>query len=68
MLLQSLSGDIKGQIIGVNNASNKLQVGWHHVLKVIGDEHPSDVQLDQFISVAILLEVFTGLTDRHEQK
>ena len=45
VLLEGFTGYIQWKIIGINNTSDELEVFWHHVGEVIGDEDTSDVHL-----------------------
>ncbi len=56
VLLKGFTGDIQRQIIRVNNTLDKSKIFWHHVFKVFCDEHSTNVQLDVFSPLTIILE------------
>ena len=38
-LLKHFSGDVEGQIFGVNHTLDKVEILWHELLTVLHDEH-----------------------------
>ena len=46
MLLQRLPDDVERKIVAVDDTLDKVEIVGHHVLEVIGDEDPPDVELD----------------------
>jgi hypothetical protein len=51
-LLKSLAGNVKGEVLRVDNTLDKIEVFGDDVLAVVHDEDVTDVQLDV---VALLL-------------
>ena len=64
VLLECFSGDIERKIIGVNNTLDKAEIAGHHVLEVVSDEDPSDVQLDILSCLFVLVGLFRRLWEQ----
>lgn len=45
MLLEGLTTNVKRQIVGVHNSSDEIEVARKQLIKLVGDEHLSHVQL-----------------------
>jgi hypothetical protein len=45
VLLQHFTRNIQRQIVAVHEAPNEGQIFGQHILEVVRDEHPSDIQL-----------------------
>jgi len=52
VLLESLTGDVKGKIFGVNDTLDEVEVLGNEVLTIIHNEYTADVEFDV---VALLL-------------
>jgi hypothetical protein len=52
VLLQSLTGDVEGQVLGVDNTLDEVEILGDYILAVIHNEDTPDVELDV---VALLL-------------
>jgi len=46
VVLEILSGDVEGEILGVNNTSDEAKIFRDEVFAVVHDEDSSDVELD----------------------
>merc|ERR1719498_1028192 len=67
VLLESLSGDVEGEIVGVDNTLNEREPLGDEVLAVVHDEHSSDVELE-VVLLLFVLEQIEGSSLGHEQK
>ena len=68
MLLQRLPDDVERKIVAVDDTLDKVEIVGHHVLEVIGDEDPPDVELDLVLLLAVLVEALAGLVVGDKQK
>jgi hypothetical protein len=50
------------------NTLDKAEIAGHHVLEVISDEDPSDVQVDILSCLSVLVELFSGLAVGNEEE
>ena len=64
-LLEHLTGDVEGQILGVDNALAEVQVLGDKVLAVVHDKHATYIQLD-VVALLLVLEHVEGGTLGHE--
>merc|ERR1711976_215313 len=53
----SISGDVKREILGVNNTLDKVEILWDKLLTVVHDEHSSDIELDVVLALLVLKQV-----------
>jgi hypothetical protein len=56
VLLESFTRDVEGQIVGIDNTAEELEVLRNEVLELVGDEHTAHIELDVLGSLAILLQ------------
>ena len=61
MLLQSLPGHVKRQVIRVHHTFHKAEIVGHHVLEVVGDENSPHVELDVLLGLTVLVELLALL-------
>merc|ERR1719336_660345 len=57
VLLKHFSGDVEGQILGVNHSLNEVEVLGNELLAVVHDEDPPHVQLDVVLALLVLEEI-----------
>merc|ERR1719470_10451 len=57
VLLEHLSGDVKGEILRVNDTLDKVEVLRDEILAVVHDEDPPHVQLDVVLTLLVLEQV-----------
>eukprot|EP00438_Fugacium_kawagutii_P014472 Skav223519 [mRNA] locus=scaffold1160:283543:284528:- [translate_table: standard] len=67
VLLQGLTRDVQGKILGIHNALHEVQPFWHEFLTVIHDEHAANVELD-VVSFLLGLKEIKGCPARHEKQ
>ena len=60
VLLQHLSGDVEGEILRIDDTSNKAQVLGDEVVAVVHDEDAADVQLNVVLRLLVLEQVEGG--------
>merc|ERR1712192_8835 len=68
VLLQSLSGHVKREVIRVYDTLDEAKVVGHHVLEVVGDEDSPDVELDVLLGLPVLVELLALLLAWHKQQ
>lgn len=61
VLLEGLTGDVKGKVFRVDDALNKVEVLGNEVLAVVHDEDTADVELD-VVTLFLRLEEIKGST------
>eukprot|EP00438_Fugacium_kawagutii_P014462 Skav223509 [mRNA] locus=scaffold1160:207113:215164:+ [translate_table: standard] len=67
VLLQGLTRDVQGKILGIHNTFHKVQPFWHELFAVIHDEHAANVEFD-VVSFFLGLEEIKGCPARHEKQ
>ena len=55
VLLQSLSGDVQWEIVGVNDTADEVQVLGKEIFEVVLDEHLAYVQTDAGLAVGVVV-------------
>ena len=67
VLLEHLSGNVEREILGVDDALDKVKVLGDEFLAVVHDEDPPDVQLDVVLTLLVLEQIKGGpLGDEEE--
>jgi len=67
MLLQGLAADVQGQGVRVDDALDEREVLWQELVKLVGDEHAADVELERRSLVVVVVEEVLGALLRNEQ-
>mmetsp|Transcript_77935 Transcript_77935/g.170723 ORF Transcript_77935/g.170723 Transcript_77935/m.170723 type:complete len:651 (-) Transcript_77935:325-2277(-) len=67
VLLEGLSGDVEGQVLGVDDTLDHVQPLGHELVAVVHDEDTADVQLD-VVSLLLGLEEVEGGSAGHEEE
>jgi hypothetical protein len=57
VLLEHLSADVEGQILGVDDTPHEVEILGDDLLAVVHDEHSPHVQLDVVLLLLVLEEV-----------
>ena len=65
-LLEHLTGDVEWEVLRIDHALHEVEVLWNDLFAILHDEHPSHVQLDVVLLLAILKEV-KGRSSRDEE-
>ena len=66
VLLESLTRDVEGQVLGVDDTLNKVEILGDQILTVIHDEDTADVEFD-VVALLLALEEVEGSTVQYCQ-
>ena len=64
--LQHLAADVERQVLAVDDAAQKPQIGRQKTRPLVGDKHPPDIKLDP--ALALRIEQIERFGRRHEQQ
>jgi len=64
VLLQSLTGDVEGQVLGVDDTLDEVEILGDQILAVIHDEDTPDVELD-VVALLLAFEEVEGSAGRY---
>ena len=67
VLLEGLTRDVEGQVLGVDDTLDEVEVLGDELLAIVHDEDAADVELD-VVALLLLLEEVEGRAEREEDQ